>query len=300
MGRYHFRPRIWTLERVVAEVRALHAIGELGSTVELARSGHRELVSAAQRYAGSWERAMRLAGMAYEPPRMWTKELVVREIRKLHRAGKSLAATQVSNALVLAAQRRFGSWPKARAYAVPGFADPYKSWTKRTLVDELAALHARGHSLSATELRLTGRGRLVNAAVRLFGSWDGARARVAGFTPTQRRWTKDVVLRAILARHRRKLSMSATAVQREDGPLMAAVLRYFESWPIARDAARVPYCDPRRTWPPERVLTALRRHSPNGKRPTIARVGQALYKVAIARFGSFPAACRAAGLEVDR
>ena len=243
---------------------------------------------------------MRLAGIAYQPPRSWTKELVLREIRKLHRAGKSLAATQVDNALILSARRRFGSWPTARAQAVPGFADPYKSWTKRKLVDELAALQARGISLSATKLRRTGRGRLVNAAVRLFGSWDGARARVAGFTPTQQSWTKDTVLRAMRARHRRSLSMSATVVKRDDGPLMAAVLRYFESWPIARDAARVPYRDPRRTWPPERVIAALRRHAPDGKRPTIARVGQALYKVAIARFGSFPAACRAAGLGTNK
>ena len=300
MGRYAFRPRIWTLERAVAEIRALHAIGELGSTVELMRSGHRELVSAAQRYAGTWANAMRLAGVHYEPPRTWTRESVLREIRRLHRAGKSLNATKVENALVIAATRRFGSWRKARAAALPSHADPYETWTKRKLLDALADLHRRGVSLSATKVRATGRGRLVNAAVRLFGSWDVARRRaITGFEPLIKSWTKQSVLGAIRKRHRDGRSLSATIVVVDDGPLAAAATRYLGSWPAARDASGVPYRDPRKTWPAKRVIAELRRRAPGGERPTISQISQALYKVAIARFGSFERACRAAGLRTN-
>jgi hypothetical protein len=297
VGRYRSRPRIWSLERVVAELQALHKSGELGSSHALVVGGHRELVSAAQRYAGSWEKAMRFAGIDYEPRREWTKDSVIREIRRLHRAGKSTAATKVGNALVIAASRRFGSWKKARAAALPSVAPPYKEWTKKSLLQELAQLHARGVSLSTSNLRHGGRGRLINAGVRLFGSWSNACQRaVPDREPLQQHWTRDRVLRAIGARHRDGKPMSATAVSRADIPLHAAAIRFFESWPVARKAAGVPYHDARNTWPPERIIAALTKLAPNGERPTIEKVGQALYKVACARFGTFEKACRCAGL----
>ena len=282
---------------MVAELQALHKRGELASSHALVIGGHRELVRAAQRYAGSWEKAMRLAGIDYEPRREWTKELVIQEIRRLHRAGKSTAATKVGNALVLAGSRRFGSWKKARAAALPSVAPPYKEWTKKSLLQELAQLHARGVSLSTSDLRRRGRGRLVNAGVRLFGSWSNAcRRAVPDRDPLQQQWTRVRVLRAISARHREGKPMGATDVSRDDVPLHAAAIRFFGSWPVARKAAGVPYNDPRNTWPAERILAALKKLARNGEMPTIATVGQALYKVAIARFGTFEKACRRAGL----
>ena len=301
MGRYAYRPRIWSLERVVAELQALHASGELGSSHALGEAGNRELVSAAQRYAGSWERAMKLAGLAYEPRRRWTKDLVVREIRRLHRSGKSTAQTQVENALATAATRQFGSWKKARAAAVPSLVAPYEDWTKQRLLDAIADRYKRGIPLSASGLRKTGDGRLINASVRLFGSWSQAcRRAVRGYKPLQQSWTRAGLLRAIRTRSRAGLSMSATAVYRGDCKLLAAATRFFDSWPAARAAAGVAYRDPRNTWPKERVIAELRRRSTDGTRPRLAVVGQALYKVAVARFGSYTKACRAAKLVSHR
>lgn len=297
MGRYAFRSRVWSLERVVAELQALHKCGELGSTHALVLGGHRELVSAAQRYAGSWQKAMQLAGITYEPRRAWTKESVLREIRRLHRAGKSTAATQVDNALRIAAKRQFGNWRKARAAALPTVTPPYKQWTKKSLLREIAELHARGVVLSTNQLRQRGHGRLINAAVRLFGSWSQAcRRAVSDFKPLQQRWSRQRVLREIVARHRSKKVLTASGVSRADLPLHAAAIRLFKSWPAAREAAGVPFHDPRNTWTSERVIAALRRSSPDGEMPTIAVIGQALYKVAIARFGTYEKACRRAGL----
>jgi hypothetical protein len=287
----------WTLERVVAEIRALKVAGELGSSYDLEQRGHVDLVAAAKRYAGSWAKAMRLAGFDYVPRRSWTEASVLREIRRLHRRGKSLHATRVENSLLLAAKRRFGSWRKARAAALPSYDEPYERWTRRRVLNDLAALHARGFSLSANKVKAMGQHRLVSAAIRLFGSWDKARRRaVADFTPLLQSWTKRRVVRAIRARHADGHSLSSTRVVKEDLPLAGAAVRYFGTWRAARTAAGVPYHDPRHTWPADRVVAELRRHAPDGIQPTCTSVGQALYKVAIARFGSFHGACRAAGL----
>lgn len=287
----------WSLERVVAELRALHARGELGSTHELQQRGYGTLVAAAIRYAGSWGKAVRLAGAQYSPRRSWTDEAVVREIQQLHRKGASIAATQVETPLLLAAKRYFGSWRKAREAALPNFDAPTEAWTKPKLLKALAELHAEGVSLSSKTLREMGHGRLINAAVRLFGTWEKAQRRaVPDFVPLLESWSKQRVLREIRARHQNKESLNATDVLTDDLRLAAAARRYFGSWRAARNAAGVPFHDPRHSWPKERVISELRRHAPDGIRPTCTRVGQALYKVAIARFGSFDHACRAAGL----
>jgi hypothetical protein len=113
-------PPRWSLERVVAELRALHARGELGSTHELQQRGYGTLVAAAIRYAGSWGKAVRLAGAKYSPRRSWTEESVLREIRARHRNELSLNATDVLTddlRLAAAARRYFGSWRAARTAA---------------------------------------------------------------------------------------------------------------------------------------------------------------------------------------
>jgi hypothetical protein len=222
---------------------------------------------------------------------------VLREIRRLHRKGKSLAASQVETPLLLAARRYFGSWRKAREAAVPNCDAPTEAWTKPKLLKALAELHAEGVSLSSKTLREMGHGRLVNAAVRLFRTWEQAqRKAVPAFVPLLQNWTKQRVVREIRDRHKNGKSLNVTDVLTDDLRLAAAARRYFGSWRAARTAAGVPFHDPRHSWPKERVISELRRHAPDGIRPPCTRVGQALYKVAIARFGSFDRACRAAGL----
>ena len=120
---------------------------------------------------------MRLAGIEYTPRRSWTKESVLREMRRLHRNGASLHATKVEVALLLAARKRFGTWRKARAAALPSYDEPYEHWTERKVLDEIARLHARGVSLSSRHLRASGHGGLVSAAIARFGSWGVAQRR---------------------------------------------------------------------------------------------------------------------------
>jgi hypothetical protein len=173
-------PQRWTVEKVVAEIRALDAEGKLCTSTQLKQLGREDLVGAATYHAGSWGQAMQLAGLDYVPRRQWTKDAVLREIRRLHRAGRSVHASQIDNGLLLAARRRFGTWRKARAAALPSINAGNERWTRNKLIEALAHLDARGVSLNSTEIRGLGEGRLINAAVRLFGSWDAARRHAIG------------------------------------------------------------------------------------------------------------------------
>jgi hypothetical protein len=190
---------------------------------------------------------VRLAGVHYQTQRRcWTKVSVLEEIRRRHSEGKSLHATQVGDSLLLAAKKRFGSWRKARAAAVPSYDEGHEAWTDQKVLDAIAALHARGISLSSKTLREMGEGRVVNAAVAWFGTWAAAQRRaVEGFTPIFQTWTKRRVLLEIRARHNAGKSMSSTDVTTDNLRLVAAARRYFGGWPAARVAAGVPYRDPR-------------------------------------------------------
>lgn len=192
VGRAPSRLRVWSVERVVAQVRALNRMGKLASASSLRSNGHSALVKAAQRHVGSWRQALLLAGIKQEPDLKWTRDTVVNEIRRLHRAGKSTSAAQVPAALVKAAFRQFGAWSKARSIALRSVAPLHPQWTKERVHDELVKLHARGISLSATELTRLGHSRLITAAVRLCGSWSNACRRAIAHN-----WTPERVIAAL-------------------------------------------------------------------------------------------------------
>ena len=106
----------WSLERVVSELRQLHAGGEVITYAALRAAGYGALLSAAERYVGSFSRAIKLAGI--EPARpLWTPDRVLAEIKRLHSEGVELSSEQLTNSghagLVQAARRHFGGWPDA-------------------------------------------------------------------------------------------------------------------------------------------------------------------------------------------
>jgi hypothetical protein len=258
VGRYRFRPRLWTLERVVAEIQALHASGELGSSSALVDDGHGDLVGAAQRYAGSWGRALELAGLAYQPRPRWTPESVLAAIRKRHRRKESLAASQVENGLLIAAVRRFGSWRKARELALPAYDQGNVRWTRPRLIQALRQRHTRKAPIDAKSVRAD-ESKLVSAAIRLFGSWAAAlQAAIPSYEPP-RRWTKELVKREIHALSARGASLSAGAMRTSDPGLLKAAHELFGGWPEARDAAGVWFSDR-----PPRGRRGRRRRRPQG------------------------------------
>jgi hypothetical protein len=112
------RTRRWSVERVVAELRKLHRAGVELRMVDLQAMGRRDLVSAAQKYAGGLDRARRLAGVpaperrkGLAPP--WDPDSVVAEIKSRHRSGETLAHGKAPRPLVRAGCYFFDTWAAA-------------------------------------------------------------------------------------------------------------------------------------------------------------------------------------------
>jgi hypothetical protein len=125
--------RKWSRELILERIRELHEQGsDLTPSDVSARQG--ALVSAAERYFGNWPAAVQAAGIDYrtvresgrrrrsERIRKWSRDKIVAEIQRLHRAGEDLSWAVMERkyqSLCAAAVKAsyFGSWAAALAAA---------------------------------------------------------------------------------------------------------------------------------------------------------------------------------------
>src|ERR1041385_5558262 len=108
----------------------------------------------------------------------WSRERVIKEIRKLHRAGHHMSSSAIVGAgredLVLAAIKYTGGWVQARKEA----GVPFKAkrlfnmpvWDAATVVAEIELRHRQGLPLALSKSPKS----LTCAARRVFGSWRAA------------------------------------------------------------------------------------------------------------------------------
>lgn len=132
----------WTAEKVLDGIREVKVAGSDLSPGDV-RARNRPLYAAARKRFGSWEEAVKAAGLRVEPPQKrsskreeepprakrsytrWTPESIVEEIRRLSDEGADLSkkgARTDHNSLFNAAWRYYGSWEAAMERA--GFEVP--------------------------------------------------------------------------------------------------------------------------------------------------------------------------------
>lgn len=113
----------WSKSKIIRAIGDLAALSEPlnWSNIDRLAPG---LYRAARRKEtfGSWQNALRAAGVdkaARVERHVWTRETIVREIRRLHQEGASLVRSQVDPGLLAAAisSNHFGSWERAVAGA---------------------------------------------------------------------------------------------------------------------------------------------------------------------------------------
>lgn len=115
--------RSWTRAKIVEQIRELYRRGEHLSH-EAVKRRYGSLVSAAssKRYFGSWERAIRAAGLSYDKIRKiesWDRHKIVEKIQELDRQGQDLNNSSMRRlgyrGMLEAAgrDRNFGSWDEA-------------------------------------------------------------------------------------------------------------------------------------------------------------------------------------------
>lgn len=261
----------------------------------------------------------------------WTRERVIREILSREAAGQKLTASRtggIDSKLYQAGTRVFGSWRNAlRAAGVsPARVRLKDRWPREKILARIVALSQREQPLNPSYLRDKYRG-LVRAAEVQFGTWPKAVA-AAGVGPIvlrrASRWTRDGVIRTILARALENAPLSSRTVQPRS--LFESARRLFGSWRAALAAAGVPESAPPgsvtadlaagpdidRTAPPQRpgqiwtaqtvidaILTRLREHKPMNAN-AVRDDDMPLYRAGERHFGNWGKALIGAGLDPDK
>jgi hypothetical protein len=218
--------------------------------------------------------------------RHWSSQRVLDALRAGLARGESPAAIWSDNALSSAAVVYFGSRQKALSAA--GLETPVpRRWTKAMVVEALRAQQQQGLPLENLGKRDP---RLASAAYRQFGSWHRA-MQAAGLKTSQRKWSKERIIRELRAQHR----LPQSARPRTDRLLAAAALRYFGGIRHARLASGI---EPNQNkWSKQRIIERIQDHYVKGLPVQSARCeDRALRSAAKRYFGNWRKALLAAGI----
>jgi hypothetical protein len=245
---------------------------------------------------------------------VWDKNEIIQTLRKLHKQGEDISynsLTKKMQSLVSAAAYHFGSFRIAVGQAGIDYAEVSRRprWTKTSIIKLIKEAKRSGGDLywSAVCKRRDDLGKAAFASLqpRLFGSWDRA-LHAAGLDADDinqyRKWTREMVVTELKARHRESMPLNSGAIQKDDPGLHAAAVRHFAGYDHALRAAKV---DPdkvrqRKIWEKSDVIKGLKLAKKSGKPMSdsaIRREQLALYGAAVRLFGTFAAARIAAGIK---
>lgn len=243
-----------------------------------------------------------------------TKRALIREIKRLQRAGEPLnyaAANKSHNTLLVHATRQFGSWRAAIEAAGFDYQQISKTlrWSKDEVLQQLRELHAQGKIFAVATLAAE-YPKLFSACRRHFGTGRLALA-AAGFDYQQLldshpwRWTKAKCIAHLQTRDAAGKSVSRAVIMRDEANernFCYAVLHQFGTWGAALQAAKInrrAARDRDRIWPQERVLREiLARHESGQLLHTEVMLRDALPLHAAGRrhFGTWEKAVERAGI----
>ncbi len=296
----------WSVEQVVAQLRRLHASGDPINRAAVLEGGHTELVAAAERYCGSFGRAVKLAGIEYTPRKpSWSARRVIDELERLHAEGVELNCVQLRKTghggLVTAATKHHGNWRSAIAKAgVPTFKrGRWKTWA--AVESELRGLHRKRVKLSTSSMREQGLAGLIDAARLCAGSWNKALAKAGlPIVMTYEHWTRERVLAGIRRLHQTKIPLNTNiAIARGHRTLVKAATRHFKTWQIACGVAVPSYRPLTTRWTVYRLLRGIERRHQAGKsvRSTDVQRDEPPLTDAARRLGiAWKSACKRAGI----
>ncbi len=201
----------WSPAKILVAIRHMARRQRPLTTLQIERR-HHNIVSAARRHFGSWNKAVVAAGV--DPSKLrrvvpWKPGLVIEAILTRALRNDSLSARQVEpRSLTAAGERFFGSWPAA---VLAAGLDP-----------AVTARQSKRQSVARVEVR-------SRSEIK---SNRGHR---------KQRWNKDRVIALLHLRLQASKRMNGTALAREDPSLYDAMRRYFGSW---REAIRAAGLDP--------------------------------------------------------
>ena len=175
--------RKWNKDAIALEILSMYESGENLNYSSVA-TNNLSLLRAATRYFGTWETAVRFAGLDYDLIRRyksWTRDRIVARIQELHAKGVDLSwrnvCLNVDPQLAAAATKKshFGSWREALETAGLNYDEirKYREWDDTRILDMVREFHRSGKELNAKNMEIEDI-TLITAARRRFDSWHKA------------------------------------------------------------------------------------------------------------------------------
>ncbi len=237
----------WDRRSVLRKLREL-----AGSGVDMGHramhASHPRILDAAKRTFGSYPNARKAAGVGAKPLTRWTKEKIVRELRKVQRSGESLAASRMQKAhpaLFDAATHHFERYGNALAAA--GFAYEQvrlkRAWTNEQILEELRRLDRKDVDMRSLALRKVDHG-LHMAAYKHFGSYQKALEEAGIDYPPKKPiagWGRWQLLARLRELHEEGEDLRYEAMKKKHSSLFFAARYYFEAYMTAVKRAGLDY-----------------------------------------------------------
>lgn len=224
------------------------------------------------------------------PKQVWTKEKVIADLKRFRKDGP-----RMNLKLDEAAKRYFGSVRAAlKAAGLPcgKRPPPYHSWSKELVIDAICQRDREGKSLDSINRDDPS---LYAAGKRLFGNWTAAR-KVAGFPSVEPDfYTADEVQLRMIELYERELPL--TFGSHRDFKLQRSAKKHFGGWKKAAKSLGLDR-ETRRTWTDQAVIDGIHLRRASGKNLfTTHKEDKALFCAAVARFGNWHNALKAAGMD---
>lgn len=205
-----------------------------------------ELFVAANELFGTWETALKYAGIRHYEKRAvaeFSREAVLRKLRHICNNGYVLGSrhNQKRDPQLFAATRKhFGTWTRALKAAginVQRLSRGIQGRKSAEVIEEIKKRYDQGMRMDRCHVMLEDND-LCMVAIRLFGSW-GRALTAAGITPPEpyTQWNPEKVLQMIQIMHERGHPLRYKDVRKSERSLVNAVRRYFGNWDAAMEAA---------------------------------------------------------------
>lgn len=253
----------------------------------------------------------------------WTREKILEIIRGLAESGHSLSTRHMAelgySGMVTTSYKPefFGGWRQAimaAGYDPKVVCKRKRKWTKETILQRIRELYEAGEDLSHSAAKRNHQYLVVVAINKnFFGSWRKA-IEAAGLDyekiSKHEYWSKERICQRIRELYEQGEPLSHEEAKRHHGALVSAASspRYFGSWGAAIRAAGLDYDKIRKInrWNKEKIIERIKQLHAAGQDVSLTnmrRLGQRGLIDAACReenFGSWEAALRAAGIEIEQ
>ena len=314
--------RRWEMSEILDGIREVFKTHQR-LTSNQARGVNSKLWQVAQWNFGSWEQAVREAGIDPERARPPGREQVLELLRAKHASGADVsweAMLQVDPPLVRAAGKHFGSYrralgiaglgPPLNADSVPRTSRPREGpgFTADAVLAALREKHSAGADLRYRAM-YAAHSALVRAAKFYFESYLKAlqQAGVAPTTPGRRRvyrWTRDRLIAELRLLHKTGQELSPSAMQKSHSGLESSVRHHFGTYRKGLEAAGIDHEKlflRQQRWNRSTVIDELRRLHRAGRNlrpaPMLKSKDRQFYAVVRQHFRTWWAGLEAAGID---